>query len=118
MNRSRTRTAASPAAAGTSAADGSHRVPGGSRRPVRTGLVGAVIAGVAAIGTPASATHPHVIQTPGTCVDKAGAGFGTGQDHPLTDPTFHSQVHKGTPGLFAFEHANNPVSVVGGTLCP
>ena len=65
---------------------------------------------------PASAEHSHIIVTPGTCVDKAGAGFGTGEVHDV--PSFHSQVHKGTPGLFAFERAHNPVSVVGFTLCP
>ena len=65
---------------------------------------------------PAYAEHSHTLETPGTCVDKAGAGFGTGEVHDA--PSFHSQVHKGTPGLFAFERARNPVSVVGFTLCP
>lgn len=69
-----------------------------------------------AAAAPASAEHSHIIQTPGTCVDKAGAGFGTGEAHDA--PSFHSQVHKGTPGLFAFERAHNPVSVAGFTLCP
>ena len=71
--------------------------------------------GLVTAASPAFATHYHVIMTPGTCVDRAGAGFGTGQEH--TSTSFHSQVHKGTPGLFAFERAGNPVSVVGGT-CP
>ena len=65
---------------------------------------------------PASAEHSHILETPGTCVDKAGAGFGTGDVHDA--PSFHSQVHKGTPGLFAFERAHNPVSVVGFVVCP
>ena len=88
-------------------------------RPVLRGAVtAAVVTGFLAAGGPASATHSHVIQTPGTCVDKAGAGFGTGEDHASgTGPTFHSQVHKGTPGTFAFERPGNPVAVVGGTLC-
>ena len=82
--------------------------------------------GVGAVTVPASATHAHSIVTPGTCVDKAGAGFGTGEVHPttpppyppsLTDPSFHTRVHKGTPGLHAFENPNNDVSVVAG-LCP
>ena len=85
---------------------------------LRTGVVGLAVIGVTAIAAPASATHSHVIETPGTCVDKGGAGFGTGEDHASGDrPTFHSQVHKGTPGLFAFERSANPVSVVAGT-CP
>jgi hypothetical protein len=64
---------------------------------------------------PAFADHPHVLQTPGTCVDRAGQGFGTGQEHDQT--SFHSRVHKGTPGLFAFEQDRNPVSVEGDRLC-
>lgn len=80
-----------------------------------------ISAGAAAVLTlaaaaPALAEHSHVINTPGTCVDKGGAGFGTGEAHDA--PSFHSQVHKGTPGLFAFERERNPVSVVGFTLCP
>lgn len=86
-----------------------------NRLALRTVVTGAAVIGLAAVATPASATHPHVITTPGTCVDKAGAGFGTGEDHGA--PSFHSQVHKGTPGLFAFEHENNPVSVVGFAFC-
>ena len=78
----------------------------------------AVTAGIAtiavgAVSAPAYATHYHVIHTPGTCVDRAGAGFGTGQEHDRS--SFHSRVHKGTPGLFAFENPKNPVSVHGAT---
>ncbi len=69
-----------------------------------------------AVAGPASADHSHIIDTPGACVDKAGVGFGTGEAHD--PPSFHSQVHKGTPGLFAFERVHNPVSVVGFALCP
>lgn len=80
------------------------------------------VAGV--IGSTAAtsaATHAHRIETPGTCVDRNGRGFGTGQVHSddTADPgdtTFHERVHKGTPGTFAFTQANNPVSVTGG-LC-
>jgi hypothetical protein len=127
MNRSRTRTAASAAPASTSAAVRANRVPGGSRTVVRTSVVGAVMLGLGAVAGPASADHPHVIQTPGTCVDKAGAGFGTDQDHSaviepqhpsLTEPSFHTRVHWGTPGEFAFEREDHPVSIVGKTLCP
>jgi hypothetical protein len=86
------------------------------RLALRTVVMSAAMIGLAAVATPATATHPHRIETPGTCVDKAGVGFGTGEDHSA--PSFHSQVHKGTPGLFAFERENNPVSVSGSRLCP
>lgn len=70
----------------------------------------------------ASATHPHRIETPGNCVDRNGAGFGTGQVHlddtgDPGDTTFHERIHKGTPGSFAFERDGNRVAVIGG-LCP
>ena len=70
----------------------------------------------------AGATHAHRIETPGSCVDRNGEGFGTGQLHldntgDPGDTTFHERFHKGTPGAFAFEVDGNPVSVVGG-LCP
>ena len=70
----------------------------------------------------AGATHPHHIDTPGTCVDRNGIGFGTGQEHldDTADPgdtTFHERFHKGKPGKLAFTRANNPVSVSGG-VCP
>ena len=70
---------------------------------------------MSAVSTPASAEHPHVLQTPGGCVDRGGQGFGTGQTHDGT--SFHSRVHKGTPGTFAFEQPANPVSVGGGRTC-
>lgn len=76
-------------------------------------VAGLIALAVAATGTPAHATHSHVIRTTGACVDKGGAGFGTGEQHDST--SFHSQVHKGTPGLFAFERDNNPVLVEGGS---
>lgn len=76
----------------------------------------AAVAFASAAASPASATHAHHLQTPGnTCVNKGGAGFGTGEAHD--DTSFHSRVHKGKPGLFAFERPNNPVSVVGFSTC-
>ena len=85
--------------------------------------VGALVvaAGVGAVAAPASATHAHHIETPGACADRNGQGFGTGQRHGDNsadpgDTTFHERIHKGTPGLFAFEQAANPVGVDGG-LC-
>jgi hypothetical protein len=85
------------------------------RLAIRLAVTGIATVAVGAVSAPAYAHHSHVLETPGTCVDKAGAGFGT--DEPHDRPSFHSQVHKGKPGLFAFERANNPVSVVGFKLC-
>jgi hypothetical protein len=52
-------------------------------------------------------------------VDRNGAGFGTGQVHADNsgdpgDTTFHERIHKGVPGLYAFERSGS-VSVTGGT---
>jgi hypothetical protein len=92
------------------------------RLALRTVVTSAAMIGLAAVATPASATHPHVITTPGTCVDKAGAGFGTGEHHGEREedalaPTFHWQLHFGTPGVFAFPRTDQ-VSITGKTLCP
>lgn len=66
---------------------------------------------------PALATHAHHLDLPnGNCADRGGAGFGTGQDHGDAG-AFHRRVHTGTPGLYAFTRPNNPVSVVGGSIC-
>lgn len=78
----------------------------------RAAVAGVATLAIAGISTPAFATHSHVILTPGACVDRAGAGFGTDEEHDST--SFHARVHKGTPGLFAFERDNNPVVVEGG----
>jgi hypothetical protein len=86
------------------------------RLATRLAVTGTAVIALGAVAAPAHAEHSHVLRTPGTCVDKAGAGFGTGEPHDR--PSFHSQVHKGKPGLFAFERENNPVSVAGFTLCP
>ena len=95
------------------------------RLALRTTVMGIAVVGLAAISTPASATHSHRIETPGTCVDKAGAGFGTDEVHlgpppyppSLTDPSFHTRVHKGTPGMEAFEKQDR-VSVEAGLCRP
>lgn len=78
-------------------------------------LVGSATVMLLATAAPAMAHHPHVIVTPGTCVDRAGAGFGTGEAHDET--SFHERVHMGTPGTFAFAQPDNPVAIVGKTLC-
>lgn len=87
-----------------------------TKKIVLFAAMAAAVVGLAA--TPASATHPHHLDTPGTCVDRNGAGFGTGQVHTdnTADPgdtTFHERIHKGVPGLYAFERTGQ-VSVAGG----
>ncbi len=114
MDTTPTRTARPDATREASATELPRRGPVGRRAALRTGVVVAVMLALGAVAGPASATHSHVITTPGTCVDKAGAGFGTDEPHG-PQPSFHSQVHKGTPGLFAFENLRNPVSVTAGT---
>lgn len=79
-------------------------------------LIGGTAAMLLATAVPAMAHHPHIITTPGTCVDRAGAGFGTGEEHDHT--SFHERLHMGTPGTFAFAHDANPVSITGKTFCP
>ena len=87
------------------------------KRPtLRTTVMSVAVIGLAAVSTPASATHPHIIQTPGACVDKTGEGFGAGEAH--TAPSFHEQVHTGGPGEIGFTQPNNPVSVFGNRTCP
>ncbi len=79
-------------------------------------VAGALTAMLALSAMPAFAEHPHLIDTPGTCVDRAGKGFGTGESHD--DFTgFHNRVHMGTPGTHAFVQPNNPVSIIGKALC-
>lgn len=89
------------------------------KRIVVFAATGAALVGLA--GAPASATHPHHLDTPGTCVDRNGDGFGSGQVHSdnTADPgdtTFHERIHKGTPGMYAFARTGQ-VSVSGGR-CP
>ncbi len=87
------------------------------RNALRVAVTGAAAVGLATVmAAPALATHAHHLETPGNaCVNKGGAGFGTGETHDHS--SFHARVHKGKPGLFAFERPNNPVSVVGFSTC-
>jgi hypothetical protein len=82
-------------------------------------LLAALLLTVGLLAAPAWATHSHVLQTPGTCVD----GLGAGQPHadartwsPGQGKFFHSGLHVGTPGDFAF-HRGGQVAVDGGD-CP
>lgn len=65
------------------------------RNVLRLAVTAIATVGVATVvAVPASATHYHHIQTPGTCVDKHGQGFGTDQDHSHPG-SFHARVHTG-----------------------
>ena len=61
--------------------------------------------------TTALADHDHNLVTPGTTV----VDIGNGQTEKLAcEPgghRFHAHMHAGKPGTFAFERANNPVSI-------
>ena len=67
-------------------------------------------ASIAFSASAAFASHPHYLSTPGTCKDVASGqtskGSGEGGYHK-----FHDHVHKGQPGMVAFEKENNPVYV-------
>ncbi len=72
---------------------------------------------VAVMAVPAFASHEHYLVTPGTCVGDIASGQtsrGPGEDGYHK---FHENVHKGQPGLVAFENPNNQVYVDKGT-CP
>ncbi len=66
---------------------------------------------------PASASHEHYLLTPGTCVTDIASGQTSKAPGEEGYHRFHSNVHKGQPGLAAFTNPNNPVSVDKGT-CP
>jgi hypothetical protein len=62
--------------------------------------------------TSVAANHDHNLITPGTTV----VDIANGQTEKCaTDPgghQFHTHVHLGMPGIFAFAQPNNPVSIV------
>jgi hypothetical protein len=75
-----------------------------------------LLAALAVLAAPAVAGHSHHLDTPGTCVE----GLGAGQPHaegrtwaPGQGKFFHSGLHVGTPGDFAFGQGGQ-VSVDGG----
>jgi hypothetical protein len=88
------------------------------RRIILVLTVAALMAAMLIVSAvPALANHEHYLETPGTCVEDVASsqtdkGSGEGGHHK-----FHDNVHKGQPGLEAFENENNPVSVDKGT-CP
>ena len=87
------------------------------KRIVLVFVVAAMMAASIAFSASAAfASHPHYLSTPGTCVEDVASGQtskgpGEGGYHK-----FHDHVHKGQPGMVAFEKENNSVSV-SGTQC-
>ena len=86
------------------------------RRIALVFVVAAMMAASMVFSASAFASHEHYLKTPGTCVEDVGSGQtskgpGEGGYHK-----FHDHVHKGQPGMVAFEKENNSVSV-SGTQC-
>ena len=69
-------------------------------------------------GGRALATHEHWLVTPGTTVEDIASGQTSNDGNGCHK--FHDHVHKGEPGLDAFQNPNNPVAVFGATNlgCP
>jgi hypothetical protein len=90
------------------------------------GLLGAaallIALAVPALGSgSAFACHEHALNTPGHTVENIASGQTSKEEGEGGYHQFHNRVHKGVPGLTAFENPNNPVSVVGAPFaatCP
>ena len=65
----------------------------------------------------AFANHPHYLSTPGTCKDVASGQTSISDEKHGGHHKFHDNVHKGQPGMAAFEKENNRVFVDKGS-CP
>ncbi len=87
------------------------------RRIVLVVVVAAIMATSIAFSAPAFASHQHYLLTPGTCVEDVASGQTAKGPDEGGYHKFHENVHKGQPGMVAFEKANNPVSVDKGS-CP
>lgn len=87
------------------------------KRIVLLFTVSAVMAAMMALSGPAFASHDHYLLTPGTCVEDVASGQTRKEPGEDGYHRFHDNVHKGQPGLAAFQKPNNPVSVDGGS-CP
>ena len=88
------------------------------RRIISILTVAAVMALMLVVSAvPAFASHEHYLLTPGTCVEDVASGQTDKGSGEGGYQQFHDNVHKGQPGLEAFENENNPVSVDKGS-CP
>lgn len=85
----------------------------------RLALILAVVAVTvtAIFSAPAFASHQHYLLTPGTCVEDVASGQTSKGEGEGGYHKFHDNVHKGQPGMAAFENSNNPVGVDKGS-CP
>lgn len=83
---------------------------------VKMAILGAAAMVSVGLTAPAFAGHAHYLETPGTCVQNIASGQ-TSQTSGGGFHQFHDNVHKGQPGMAAFQNPNNPVSVDKGT-CP
>ena len=84
------------------------------RRTVLVFVVAAMMAASMAFSASAAfANHPHYLSTPGTCKDVASGQTSISDEKHGGHHRFHDNVHKGQPGVVAFEKENNPVSVSG-----
>ena len=87
------------------------------RRVVLVFVVAAMMAASMALSAPAFASHEHYLETPGTCVEDIASGQTSKGEGEGGYHKFHENVHKGQPGMVAFQNPNNPVSVDKGS-CP
>ncbi len=79
----------------------------------------AIGAATALGASPAAASHPHYLVTPGSCVEDIADGQTSQSAIDGGYHQFHDNVHKGAPGTVAFGNEHNPVSVDKGTCtCP
>ena len=88
-----------------------------TRRIVFVVAVMTIMAASAVFSAPAFASHEHYLQTPGTCVEDVAGGQTAKDEGEGGYHKFHDNVHKGQPGMVAFENPNNPVAVDKGS-CP
>ena len=82
------------------------------RKVVMALSLAAIMLGAVALPALAHGQHAHVLLTPSdsdpevapaTCTSMSDTAF----------HNFHSNVHIGTPGTFAFDQPNNPVDIRG-----
>lgn len=81
------------------------------RRIALVFVVAAMMAASMAFSASAFASHPHYLSTPGTCVEDVASGQTSKGEGEGGYHKFHDNVHKGQPGMAAFEKENNRVFV-------
>ncbi len=87
------------------------------RRIILVVAVVTIMAASMAFSGSAFASHEHYLLTPGTCVEDTASGQTSKDEGAGGYHKFHNNVHKGQPGMAAFEKENNPVFVDKGS-CP